>query len=162
MWLEIGKISDFYCDRVLYPASGVSLWRYKLLVFYKSLVFKLVLTSGTTDNKLKCAMQVFVFYFWEKKEQMFVWTLRFRNRPKMFTSGKIKFLHLNINDVSLTAVSCQLCLYNLINSLLGDFVNYLWNNYDSFWQWRRGLKKAFSSQFIDKSPGLIILSAEKK
>ena len=49
----------------------------------------------------------------------------------MVTSGKIKFLYLNINDVPLTAASYQLCLYNLINSLLGDFANYLWDNYDS-------------------------------
>ena len=44
----------------------------------------------------------------------------------------IKFLYSNVNDVPLTAVSYHLCLYNLINSLLGDFVNYLWSNYDWF------------------------------
>ena len=93
---------------------------------------------------------------------MFVQEMRSKNRPKMVTSGKIKFLYLNINDDPLTAVSYQLWLYNLIDSLLGDFVNYLWNNYDSFGQRRRGLKKAFSSQFIDQSPGLIRLSAGKK
>ena len=49
----------------------------------------------------------------------------------MVTSGKIKFLYLNINDVPLTVVSYQLCLYNLLNSLLRDFLNYSWDNYDS-------------------------------
>ena len=84
-----------------------------------------------------------------------------RTDQRWLPQERFKFLYLNINDVPLTAVSYQLCFYNLINSLLGDFVNYLWNNYNSSWQWRRGLKKAFSSQFIDQSPGLIRLSAGK-
>ena len=43
---------------------------FQLLVFHQSLVFHLVFTSETTDNKLECDIQVFIFYFRVKMKGM--------------------------------------------------------------------------------------------
>ena len=71
-------------------------------------------------------------------------------------------LGCKLKMITLTRHSCFTSIVSSNKFTFGRFLNYSWNNYDSFWQWRRHWKNVFSSQFIGQSRGLIGLSAAKK